>query len=154
MNKLALFAGVVLVALLGVLLYHQSQIVRYDAGNGTKSNFSPELGNNLDNSSSEGNNEICAVQQCHGPDFTCGNAPRNMACTLEYRMGDFCQQYFSCKVDASGCREVKAPEFDFCAKCAKECDFFSGGSSETCSPACTSFFTEKGLITPVGNSTN
>lgn len=63
----------------------------------------------------------CAIEQCHGLDITCGaNGPD--ACTEEYRLGDFCRQYVSCKVQNGTCAKVEDPKFARCKSCIEQCN--------------------------------
>lgn len=63
----------------------------------------------------------CGIQSCHGLDISCGSdVPQ--ACTAEYKLGDFCRQYASCKTVEGTCQFVESEIFTACKSCVEKCE--------------------------------
>lgn len=45
-----------------------------------------------------------------------------MACTEEYRLGDFCRNYITCEEVAGGCQRIEHPPFAQCKSCVEACE--------------------------------
>lgn len=81
----------------------------------------------------------CEMTSCHGLDIECGaEAPE--ACTLEYRLGDFCRKYADCAVVEGQCLQVESRLFTECKSCVELCDSGIAGDSPdkafTCEDEC------------------
>ena len=63
----------------------------------------------------------CGVTNCHGTTVTCGE---NIAeiCTMEYRLGDKCRAFASCRVVNGTCTVVEQPGYSACVSCAENCN--------------------------------
>ena len=62
----------------------------------------------------------CGIQECHGPDFSCGTEVREV-CTLEYRLGDRCYEFVKCLIKDNSCQMEKNPKYEACKNCVYEC---------------------------------
>lgn len=70
--------------------------------------------------SSASKNHACGIENCHGPDFTCGpNIPE--ACSEIYMFGDGCRRFAKCEIRAGKCQKVPIEDFDKCKACSENC---------------------------------
>lgn len=65
----------------------------------------------------------CVIQECHGPFFSCGE-PQKIACTLEFRLGDYCKQFATCEQVGSSCELKEDPRLSKCQECVQVCEKF------------------------------
>jgi len=79
----------------------------------------------------------CGIQECHGIDVTCGsNVPE--ACTLEYRLGDFCRQWAECGIVDGSCELLANEKFEQCGNCVVQCNELVGVAAFECEEQCRS----------------
>jgi hypothetical protein len=79
--------------------------------------------------------ENCALENCHGMDFTCGpNAPQ--VCTAMYALGDFCRQYAICEVISGKCQLAPQEKLDACKTCVSKCNNPNGQAAFECESGC------------------
>lgn len=77
----------------------------------------------------------CGITTCHGLDIQCGqDVPE--ACTMEYRLGDFCQQYANCGIVEGQCQSQTSQLLAECISCVELCDSGLEGADPTKAFAC------------------
>lgn len=85
------------------------------------------------------NQASCGIEQCHGLDVTCGsNVPE--ACTMEYRLGDFCRQFVTCSEVDNQCQRIEDPRFAECRSCVESCQETDPLESFNCEDACRQIY--------------
>jgi hypothetical protein len=79
--------------------------------------------------------EDCALENCHGLDFTCGpNAPQ--VCNEMYALGDFCRQYAICETISGKCQLVAPEKLEACKTCVSKCNNPDGEAAFECESGC------------------
>jgi len=81
----------------------------------------------------------CQITSCHGLDIMCGNEYPQM-CTMEYRLGDFCREFASCKTVQGNCQLVESEIFESCKSCVESCTQSDPIDSFACEDICRKTF--------------
>jgi hypothetical protein len=82
------------------------------------------------------NTVSCGVTNCHGTTVTCGDVSDPIACTMEYRIGDFCRQYVSCEVVQNSCTAVTDSKYNQCVSCIEKCTSENPDDAFMCEDSC------------------
>ncbi len=81
-------------------------------------------------------NTSCGVTNCHGTTVTCGDVSDPIACTMEYRIGDFCRRYVSCEFVRNSCTAVKDTRYSTCVSCVEKCTSENPENAFMCEDKC------------------
>lgn len=81
----------------------------------------------------------CQITSCHGLDITCGaDAPQ--MCTMEYRLGDFCREFATCKTVQGECQFIESDTFSSCKSCVESCTQSDPIDAFACEDICRKTF--------------
>lgn len=72
---------------------------------------------------SQKENASCAVQECHGPFYSCGEKP-TYTCSGGTQIGDLCEQFAVCEEINNTCNLKESPKLQICQECSRECTNF------------------------------